>query len=116
LWMMIVFLVALAAALAGVIWLFAKGKLHGDWTNPAVLAALVIGASSVVGAIANLWTNSISASYQSAAEMKKLQATMLLNILQQNEPSYVPGRNEAMRKERTTIAIHSSMEVFAWPS
>jgi hypothetical protein len=38
-----------------------------------------------------------------------MQATMLLAILQENEPSYVLGRNEAMRKERITIAIQSGL-------
>ena len=108
-WMMTVF-VALTALAVGIIWLLARGKLRdSDWTNSAVLAALVIGGSAVFGATANLVTNSISASYQSATEIKKMQATMLLAILQENEPSYVPGRNEAMRKERITIAIQSGL-------
>ena len=106
---MIVF-VALIALVGSIIWVRVRGKLRdSDWTNSAVLAALVIGGSAVFGAAANLITSSISASYQSATEMKKLQATMLLAILQENEPSYVPGRNEAMRKERITIAIQSGI-------
>jgi hypothetical protein len=105
LWTMIIFVVVVVAVLAASIFLLRERLRDSDWTNSAVLAALVIGGAAVFGAIANLVTTSISASYQSSAEMKKLQATMLLAILQENEPSYVPGRNEAMRKERITLAL-----------
>ena len=107
-WTMIIFIVVVCVAVAAGIFLL-RGRLRdSDWTNSAVLAALVIGGATVFGAIANLVTTSISASYQSSAEMKKLQATMLLNILEENS-QYGPAQIEAMRKERIILALQSGL-------
>jgi hypothetical protein len=67
----------------------------------AVLTAWVAIASLLFG-----WVTSCS---QENLERQKLQSSILLGILQQYQPNMVPGRNEAMLKERVKVAIQSGM-------
>lgn len=77
--------------------------------HPAVAAALITGWVALASGIGSGIFGWVSSSTQARVELKKFQDTIVLNILQENEPSYVPARNEEMRKQRIRIAIESGI-------
>jgi hypothetical protein len=79
------------------------------YLHPAVIAAVVVGAATVLAAIVNLITSWITLSYDTTFEQEKSKTTVLLGILQEYNPNMVSERNEQMMKDRIIIAIQSGL-------
>jgi zinc transporter ZupT len=107
--MIIAIILGLCVLFAAVIVLLWKVDWKMRLTSPTVIASVVAASAAVAVAVTSAISGLISASYQSASEIEKTKANVLLSVLLHYDSSLVPDRNLQNERDRMKILIQSGI-------